>query len=364
MDKNNNTGTYLGCVAPVVTPPNPRPTESINNYLDGYNRGLVDGVRSKEQNSKSTNLNSGYYIPEYKPFTPDLEFYYKLMKQKSENANKIQNNNYENNKTSNELGNHIKEFYENYNSKENVEIRKRYIQLLDETYNSFSSYPAKIPNGVYNVTVIPIGEFNHIYENSTVTVQDNKIIRVRTKNYWDIKSSYSSSYTNIYFPRHNYTYEFFVDFGINNNSNNINNGFANYYVETKLNSKNYIAKSYYKIYFNDFIRDYNNCLEKLEKLKQDRAKKNLNKKVLDGWQDAIITNNIDFFDVRKVYVQNNKMIKWIGGQGDEIVVNGGGEINYLNTTAIVIRPRITDDVFYENTFLYNEKKDVYDVYFE
>ncbi len=364
MDKNNNTGTYLGCVSPVVTPPYPRSTESINNYLDGYNRGLVDGVRRKEQNSKSTNLNSSYYIPEYTPFTPDLEFYYKLMKQKSENANKIQNNNNENNKTSSELGNHIKEFYENYNSIENIEIRKRYIQLLDETYNSFSSYPAKIPNGVYNVTVIPIGEFNHIYENSTVTVQDNKIIRVRTKNYWDIKSSYSSSYTNIYFPRHNYTYEFFVDFGINNNSNNINNGFANYYVETKLNSKNYIAKSYYKIYFNDFIRDYNNCLEKLEKLKQDRAKKNLNKKVLDGWQDAIITNNIDFFDVRKVYVQNNKMIKWIGGQGNEIVVNGGGEINYLNTTAIVIRPRITDDVFYENTFLYNEKKDVYDVYFE
>jgi hypothetical protein len=364
MDKNNNTGTYLGCVAPVVTPPYPRSTESINNYLDGYNRGLVDGVRRKEQNSKSTNINSSYYIPEYKPFTPDLEFYYKLMKQKSENVNKTQNNYTENNKTSSELGNNIKEFYENYNSNENTEIRKRYIQLLDATYSSFSNYPTKIPNGVYNVTVITLNnKFNHINENSSVIVQDNKIISVRNKNEWDLKSSYTTSYSKSYFPRYNFTnLEFYKDLGINSLDNNITNGIVNYSVDFFYNNKK--DKSYYKIYFNDFIRDYNNCLEKLEKLKQDRAAKNLNKKVLDGWQTAIMTNNVEFFVVRKVYIQNNKLIKWIGSQGDEIIVDSGGEINYLNTTVIKIWPKFSDEVLWENTFLYKEKKEIYDVYFE
>jgi hypothetical protein len=368
MDKVNNTGTYLGCVAPLVTPPYPRATESINNYLDGYNRGLVDGIKRKEKINISNDVNSGFYLPEYKPFNPDFGFYLNLMKIKStNNSNNVQNKS--NTKKLSDFDIYFKEYFKNYNSEENVELRRRYILLIEEIYKSYNKYPDKIPNGVYNVTLIhQNNKFHHIEENATVIVQDNKIIQSRYKYNWDVKGSYSEIYAKSYFPKHKFNTEYYVDLGINNNSNNITNGMVNYCNEVlspnEFNNQKELKKSYTKIYFNDFIRDYNNCQEKLEKLKQNRATKNLNKKVLDGWQNAILTNNINFYYSRKVFVQNNKVIKWIGGQGDELKVDGGGEINFLNSTIIHNWPRVTDNVIWENTFLYKENKEVYDVYFE
>lgn len=357
MNKQNNTGTYLECVPPYVTPPYLR-KDSINNYIEGFNKGLIDGVLLKEQNSKSSNIYSGYYVLEYKPFIPDFNFYKNLIWQKTQNKNRAQNNKIENTGLNN--------YYSpnNYYTTDSIETRKMYSEFLENMYLKLIKFPNNIPNGIFEVTCLMYKNSSQenlysVHENARVLVQDNKVISVdfiynNEKITWFAKE---------YFPKLNLEKnESVEELGINNSTNNIINSKAEFCLDFKIN--NTLFKEMYTIFFIDIIRDYNNCLEKLEKLKQDRAKKNLNKKVLDGWQDAILTNNIDFFDVRKVYVQNNKIIKWISGQGDEIVVNGGGEINYLNTTAIVIRPRITDDVFYENTFLYKEKKDVFDVYFE
>jgi hypothetical protein len=363
MDKVNNTGTYLGCVAPVVTPPYPRATESINNYLDGYNRGLIDGVNKKQQNNNSKAMNSGYYIPEFKPFTPDLDFYMNIMNKKTKKL-KTENNNA--NKTdNNSSGNKFIDWYEAYNTAENKEYRKKYIQLLEEIYNNYSNYPDKIPDGGYYTTLISRSESLEISEKCFVIVQDNKVIYTGSKSKSD-PVKFDELCVKMYFPNYKFmkiesNKVLLEELGINNYTNNINKGMINFFTEYINEGK--LTKSGFTIYFNEYIRDYNNCKYYLENLKKSRNNKNLNKKVSDGWQNAIMTNNLDFYEVRKVFVQNDKMIKLMGGNGDELLIDGGGEIYNSHTTVSKTFPGFKK-TYYENTPIYKDTKLVYDVYFE
>jgi hypothetical protein len=359
MDKVNNTGTYLGCVAPLVTPPYPRATESINNYLDGYNRGLVDGVKKKQQNNNSKNTSSGTYIPEFQPFTPDLDFYMNIMNKKSKLSYSEKNNT---NKTDNNLsGDEFDNWYKAYNTAENKEYRKKYIQLLEEIYNSYSNYPDKIPDGGYYATLISRSESMEISEKSLVIVQDNKVIYVGEPSKLDPKKTHNHC-VKLFFPENDFIkIKDFEALGINNYTNNISKGMVNF--STEYLEKGKVTKSNFTIYFNDYIRDYNNCKYYLENLNKSRKIKNLNKKVSDGWQNAIMTNGVDFYEVRKVFVQNDKMIKWMGGNGDELVIDGGGEIYNSHTTVKKIKPGFKKS-FYENTPIYKDTKLIYDVYFE
>jgi hypothetical protein len=245
------------CVAP-PTPVCPliKVNESSSNYFDGYNRGLIDGLKMAEISKKkkleselglistykeldySTLKNRGCQI---EPSVVDLNDYSLILK--SLDAK------YENNKSvemSADLAKVISITNE-YIKPENVVVRDQFISFTKSKYLSFNSYPSTIPNGVYFVTMLDDKEGStECFENCKVTVVNNKVVYIYYKNMLGYDAEISDkNYFN------NFTFQNPYSLRIGENKE-IKNGFLNFKLlcDADMGVKLDIN---YKIYFNDYI---------------------------------------------------------------------------------------------------------------
>lgn len=354
----------LGCLAP-LTPMVPMPEigESSNSYIDGYNRGLLDGIKKYNEfkstsiyPNQSKNLNpysNPQVIPEFKPFTPDLEFYQMALSQMQNNYNAA------NIKKQNAIDEETKKLIDNYMSPENKELRKQYIKLCKAQYNSFKFYPKEMKNGIYSATVInePVNKDPEIIENCSVIVQNNQIIAVVEK--LPITGNYNTTYNRSYFPSIILNdLEDYIE-----QSYPIENGKGIYKWNVVNGYKIKISGTLYQVYFNEFLNDYNLAQDMLNQLKTSYNLKKTYDYVKDGWHTAYVTNNVDLCALRNVYVKNGKVIKWIGKNGYEFNANSGGQIFKSKTTVSVIFPPQLDKPLYTNTFLVKSRTEIFDFYF-
>jgi len=363
----------LGCIPP-ITPIVPMPAigESYSSYTDGYNRGLLDGIKKyNEEKSRNTyskpsnNLNpysNPQVIPEYKPFTPDFEFYQRAMSQRQNQSNN-NTNNANSSKSQAQKEADLQKFIDNYYSAENIALRKQYIKLVKSQYSTFSQYPNAMPNGAYDATIIsepPAGQekpYATVQENCTVIVQDNRIISVIDKNI--ITGETEVVYFRPYFP--SLVLKDFDDYI--EQSFPIEKGKGSYKWSTLNGYKIGLSGQVYEVYFNQYLTEYNNAQNTLVKLKAKYKTKTSFSKVADGWHTAYLTNNHDLCGIRNVYVLNGKVVKWIAANGNQNMVDSGGQIVNCKTTISIIWPPTLTESFYSNTFLFKSNTEIFDIYF-
>jgi hypothetical protein len=357
----------IGCIAP-TTPFAPIPTisESYNSYIDGYNRGLLDGLNSFNNKKISTNYkkttnnfkpySTPQHIPEFKPFVPDFNFYNNVLTKKQNELNNKTNSNKK--QTSDpEFDQLIKE----YLSDQNINLRKQYIKLCKTQYNTFTSFPKVIKNGIYNVILInerAIEKSAIIERDCRVIVQNNWVIACAQK---DENGNYVWDYYKPYFPNINYkdkqTY-------ISNNTTIVNGkGSYSWKFHNGYKFGSVFAEEFtYDVYFNDFITTYNSAQSLLLEIKKKYESLKVFNKITDGWHVCYLTNNYDLCDLRNVYVENGKITKWVGINSDEILIDSGGEIVNCKTTFSKIWPASTQPEF-TNTFYSKPQTHIYDAYF-
>lgn len=364
----------MGCIAP-ITPIAPLPNigESSNNYLDGYNRGLIDGIKKfneskisttyKKSTTNQTTYSTPQNLPEFKPFTPDFNFYQQVLSKKQNEYN-IQKNNQTTKIT---VDPKLDQFLKEQLSPENIELKKQYIKLCKAQYNTFKAFPLTLKDGFYkNVTIIsepPVGQekpFPNIKENCYVLVQDNKIIMVQEKN---VVGNNTWTYSRSYFPSLSSELDEWGEIG---SCNSIEKGKTKYKWTLKDGWK-YFGADYtgteYQVYFNDYLTQYNTAQNLLTEIKNKYKAKTSFEKITNGWHTCYLTNKIDFCDVRNVYVENGKIIKWVGRDGTEVIVDSGGEITNCKSTFSKKWPPASNVVTYSNTSLFKSITEIFDVYF-
>jgi hypothetical protein len=358
----------LGCIPP-ITPIVPMPIlgESTTSYTDGYNRGLLEGIKKyndvksasvySKSSSNLTNYTIPQVIPEYKPFTPDFEFYQKAMAQKQ-----IQTKSNSNASQSQKEA-EIQRIVNNYTSAENVELRKQFIKLVKTQYNSFSLFPNILPNGTYDAIIItepPIGQekpYPTIQENCRVIVQDNKIIGAMTKNF--LTGEDQITYNRQYFPS-----LVLKDLdGFIEQSYSIEKGRGSYKWSAYNGYKYGLTGTTYQVYLNDYLSKYNTAQLMIIQLKNKYNAKSSFPKVSDGWHTAYLTNNIETCSLRNVYVENGKVVKWVGSNGNQNMVDSGGLIVNCKATVSIIWPPLATHTFYSGTFMVKSNTEIFDIYF-
>lgn len=329
------------CVAPPAPPTPPlNPSERSNNYFDGYNRGIIMGSLAKQnsnnqkeiQNNKAkTDSYNAYsqpqYIPKIERFKPDYNFYFTALSQLEKKYSETEL--VKQTEKSKQISNEIKEFL----SPENVNKRKEYIKFLKIYYNSFNTYPSKIPDGQYKAIYVfepPIGQstpYPTFEENITVTVENNKIIYIKMdgNDYWstekftDYKEMASSSKVPLmYIIKESYPiYKGIVEYqgAVYSPSNNQTQPFE-----------------FSKIYFIDYIYDYQNALDCTKELKAKYSKMTKFNKVQDGWNIVQASDGEGICNERKVFVENGKITKYMSGSGIESIVSEGGIISNCKST--------------------------------
>lgn len=368
----------LGCIAP-ITPiaPLPKIGESSNSYMDGYHRGLADGINKgksdKKQNNKS-NLNTyqsysvPQYIPEFKPFTPDYDFY-------SNALNRLQSsyNQKSKSKTDPEMEK-IVEWVNFTTSASEVEKRKNLMKFVNTQYNNFDRFPTLIPDGFYNAYFINDTKWffkkffkNELHEDDCqirqVFVQNNKIIWTKYKfNFEDYFTEFDPDiFPNVYNMR------------ITLKSNKIQNGLC-YVTNSTYDNSDPDARTHKELssvnsryYFIEFLTEYNETQKMLDEVQKKYHTADKNKTISDGWHICYLTDRLHFFGSRNVYVNNKKIIKWIASDGNEVYVDTGGEIKDLKATLTrkYPAPELNEKqkIFWKNTNQVNPKVEIYDAYF-
>lgn len=329
------------CVAPPA-PPTPalNPNERSNNYFDGYNRGIVTGSLAKQNSNNQKEIqnnktNNTYYQPQYIPkierFKPDYNFYYNALSQLEKKYSETEV--VKQTEKSKQISNEIKEFL----SPENVNKRKEYIKFLKIYYNAFKTYPSTIPDGQYKAIYVfepPIGKetpYPTFEENITVTVENNKIIYIKMddNDYWSTEKftdykemAVSSKIPLMYIIKESYPiYKGVGEYqgGVYSPSNNQTQPFE-----------------FSKIYFIDYIYDYQNAIECTKELKAKYSKMTKFNKVQDGWNFVQVSDGEGICNERKVFVENGKITKYMLGSGTETTVTEGGVINNCKSTISIM----------------------------
>lgn len=363
-----------GCFCPITPiPPIPSLTESFDSYLDGYNRGLLEGIKMfNEKKSVSTFQNSTkklnpyavphimpeMKIPEFDPFTPNYDFYEQVLSQKQQEYN-LKNQTSQNQTLINP---NLDKFLKEHFSEENIELRKQFIKFCKEQYSTFTSFPTYFENGWYKALIIfepPSGQIHpspSIKENCDVLVQDNKIILIEQKDLLGRLDviRYPSFFPSIQFQE--------LD-GIIERNNSIVKGKTTY-VGNLLNAYKYGENfaTTYQVFFNEYLTEYNSAQNLLSEIKYKYKSKTTYEKISNGWHYCYLTNNVDFCAVRSVYLENGKLVKWVSRDGTENVVDSGGEIANCKTTFSKIWPP-SNNPNLSKTFLGKPRTVIYDAYF-
>ncbi len=314
--------------------------ESSDNYMDGYNRGLLRGAsawQKAEQKSNATKINpygQPQLIPKITPFKPNYDFYSKALNQAEQNYQQKEEN--EQKKRDEKREKIIKEIKE-LNSPENVRKKQEYINLLKLYYNSFKSFPKTIPNGMYNVTITiepQVGWENgipHFRENIVAIVENNKIISYRklredgTYEYVDYVEKFPIK------SMRQFRYYIIESSTIINGIGKIRG--ALYAQDDEQSQGETITEDgLHKVYLLEYIEMYQNAQNCIKEIKKQYASLTKYPKVQDGWHVVKANDGKDFCDTRNVYVQNGKITMYKTGKGKDYTLTSGGSIVNCKST--------------------------------
>ncbi len=239
--------------------------------------------------------------------------------------------------------------YQDFSNEETKKNKSNYWNSIRDIYNKFRFIPEKVPDGWHKVitklsgneNLDELDEFSEFKEHESVYVKNNKIIQIADS----VGDIYSGSIvefpelinTNTRMTSTNFIEtEYSIKKGIGRTDEDIlyieNDGRRHLYSEDafkeweelfgeKSNHKIKINKSFY---FIDYISKYNTAQLKIDELKHFFKPKN--KKIVDGWQNAYATNEIDFCEIRSVLIKNGKIIKYKVPAGNEYAIETGGVI--------------------------------------
>jgi len=361
----------VSCIPPVIgITPIPNYNETINSYMDGYNRGIIDGARKRENDSRQNSYNqfmrpSGANSITYGNldpvlFTPDFDYLHKS----------ISNRNLRTNGSKSSLSKEQMEMIDKINSeaqnKPLMEQRANYFKFLKTFYDTREYYPSKIPDGWHRVTIFqdPSEEyFSEIQENEKVYVKDNKITIIADKGNIDYMESWIPEDFNKFVseinPGEKQSYI--------SNSYSIQNGIGRITLDGYIKEQNGEGFTYTELgkkagikglksidrffYFVNYITKYEQasiCInERKEKYKSFKPSK-----IRDGWQIVYATNNLDFCELRNILVEGGKVVTFKNKKGENMVVKEGGEIVNGKTTIIY-------NYISKNGELINNKFDLY-----
>ena len=381
-----------GCIAP-LTPIAPFPSiyESSTSYSDGYHRGLTDGMnkgRADRRAKSNSQMNSrqSYSKPQvinnYEPFVPDYEFYEKAM-QKSQsryqNAQKNTDASKEDARTK-----EVRAWIMNYSSQSEKAKRQSLMKTVRSQISSFKYYPSSIPDGLYWPYYIDETEYStpkcltSKYAGITskgddcgqrmVNVQNNKII-------YSVFKFANSPVTEVdldFFGSN--PYDFYYTLSSSSIFKGVvgaTKGCANKYKDPCGCEFKYLTTKDGKYYFLEYLTKYNDAQILIKKIQEKYKLISSHSRISDGWHVAYLTNRKEFCDIRNVYVKNNKVVKWIGGQSDELIPDTGGEINNSKSTFSRKFPSYNeayelDEQWVEwtkYTWMNRPKTEIYDVYF-
>ncbi|MDA8910460.1 hypothetical protein N9I21_01570 [Crocinitomicaceae bacterium] len=382
-----------GCMAP-TTPFAPFPSmyESSTSYSDGYHRGLTDGMNKGRADRRAKinsqiNTRQSYstpqIVPKYEPFVPDYEFYEKAMQKTQSRLQKARSNADNSTESSiEELEKGVGVWLNQRKSEETQRIEL--MKTIRSQISSFEYYPSSIPDGSYwpyyiNDTEYSLPECISIkYAGKREKASDCDKRMVLVANNKIIFSNYKLANLDIL----EFDPNFFGSnpFNIANTLSSLSifkgvarttKGKTDKYGDPCGNKFDYITSLDEKYYFLQYLTNYNDAQILLKKIQEKYKLISTHSRISDGWHVAYLTDRKAFCDIRNVYVKNNKVVKWIGGQGDELIPDTGGEIN--NSKSTFSRKFPSDNEAFEvdeqwvqftkYTWMNRPKTEIYDVYF-
>ncbi len=306
-----------GCLTPMVpVAPNCQIGESYDNYLDGYNRGLLTGTNNASISKVRVNSNNNIYqsqkgyVPKFETFNLDFLSYQKGLEQ---SLNKTDNQ-------SSKYSPEIQKIIDNYTSPEKKQIRKAYIDLIKFKWNNFKKYPTSYPDGIYTCVLICGNSFN---EKVDVIVKNNQIEEFR---FFD---EFNNRYLRVKpksFELKNYDLEYRMSY-----SSIISKGLANITYDINSYNKSFTSISE-EIYFIDYLTNYNNAQDCINEIKTAYTSLKKLPVVQNGWNIVKALDGVSFCDVRNVFVENGKVTIYKISDGTEMKVNTGGIIINNKTT--------------------------------
>lgn len=250
--------------------------------------------------------------------------------------------------------------------------------------SSFEYYPSSIPDGSYWPYYIDDAEYatpkcltsvmtdksiqNDDCEQRMVLVANNKIILSQYK----VVNSDVIEADLDFFGSNPFDFYFTVSSSsIFKGVVGATKGCANKYKDPCGCEVTYLTSKDGKYYFLEYLTKYNDAQILLKKIQEKYKLISTHSRISDGWHVAYLTDRKAFCDIRNVYVKNNKVVKWIGGQGDELIPDTGGEIN--NSKSTFSRKFPSDNEAFEvdeqwvqftkYTWMNRPKTEIYDVYF-
>jgi hypothetical protein len=275
----------------------------------------------------------------------------------------------------------------NYISQSEKAKRQSLMKTVRSQISSFKYYPSSIPDGMYWPYYINETEYKSpkCLNFSGSSKQDNKQSdceqrMVFVANNKIILSSYKVANTDFGHIDINFFGSDPFGFGHTVTSSSILKGVAGVrdgytYVNKQAapceHEIYYISSKDAKYYFLGYLQSYNDAQILLKKIQEKYKLMTTHSRISDGWHVAYLTNRKEFCDIRNVYVKNNKVVKWIGGQSDELIPDTGGEINNSKSTFSRRFPSHNEAFgqseqwveWTKHTWMNRPKTEIYDVYF-
>ncbi|GHB48360.1 hypothetical protein [Mongoliitalea lutea] len=321
----------IACFAPEpILIPFPRINESRDNYLDGFNRGVFEGLaKYKEDNIQKNKLDKSFGIPlEFGPLilhTPDWGFLERVYAEAQKNI--IQQRAFsEVDIYTKYLEDRLLKLRE-YRTPQNINSRRRAFEQIEANYkNQINYYPKYIPDGFYKVSLVFDNNSLGFVHDATVVTQNNRIVGVTYMN--PIFNELDIFFSKAHFPNNLFDDE---GNGVIEPVYSIENGKSKVRIGNSIFFPNTPHKELI-VYFNDFVKAYDATQKKLSNIIKEYNSNPPAFKVNDGWQLGYLSDREIICDLRNFYIQNGKVTKWKSLAGVEIFVESGGILNKGKTT--------------------------------
>lgn len=344
----------FGCIAPVAPiAPVPKVGESFRSYIDGYNRGLLDGVNAKKVSSRVEYFNqhqkNQQSFPEIIIYQPNWNLLERLYSKTDENRQAYIDKNSQFNKQQIDIDNFLEEQWEKYFSEEAITQTKGYALFLKNYLENMKHTPNTYPNGwytakisTYNVNDLDSSDSGYFFENKFVYVENNIVVATcdsfaQDGSYYWLSEKAQPNFKSFMRNDGGQIYSWILE------AEEINKGIGIIFEETYHRSS---SGSYYTneqlagrpskpirlyIYMIDYLTYWNDAQECILETKKRYNDKNSFNTFSDGWQKGYANDGNIFCDIREVYIKENKIILYKDGQGINRNILSGGEITNNQT---------------------------------
>lgn len=330
---------HFPCVPPLVPiTPIPYLGETFNSYSDGYNRGVVEGYNQRRFDDAKNNINkssdnsTNWPAPKvYETPTVELDFTFlkTVLAELGQRNNTPRTEVPKGSKIDyDDLDARANKYINELTNADSMRIRFTNTQLLRNTYLNFEYKPRSIKDGIYIVKKSEIDVLNEdlngpCFDNGKIKVNKGECNEI-TNLYAYVKEGKIVLLTDalkhngdVFIPRGK-DWILFANKETDMNrvivsDDSVINGRIHLQVElwqyTNGNLHKYDASigSYY--YFIDYLTKYN-FTQKCIHYQNENKSKNKIAKIADGYHYFKVTNGIDFFEIKKVYILNNKVAKY------------------------------------------------------